>query len=492
MKFFTLLLFLSIPIFLLAQTTQSKDDAGQMGGTSGFYETYNPVNFPAGAGGWWHLLDVRHSNLNNNFAMQFAGGFYDQNLWFRKTNNVANTEWSRVLTETNGNLNGKIYIATSGGQNFFTGHQAGSTYGFPSGIFKAITDNPYGQANVFYEGVAGGITNFTVRADGQGYFAAGLGIGTQNPAYRLTVAGGDIKAYNYDNHSGILIGAEGSERPRIGFHVSDNSRRFKMEVNDINSAYERLGFFSTVGGSMGDLEVLSVNKTGNVGIGVVSPQGILHVKSNGASINGGNNFQYNGNGLIVEATTGARSATMGAQIEFVIPANTGGDNPWGQGRIITVAGNSNNTSAAGKMIIGTRRSFDKLKTGPEWFYGDDIVIDELGNIGIGTLTPKEKLSVFGTVRAMEVKVESTNWPDYVFAKDYKIGTLNELEAYIKTNKHLPEIPSAEVVEKDGLALGEMNKKLLKNLEELTLHVIEMNKRVEKLETENQKLKKNGN
>jgi hypothetical protein len=179
----------------------------------------------------------------------------------------------------------------------------------------------------------------------------------------------------------------------------------------------------------------------------------------------------------VEATTGARSATMGAQIEFVIPANTGGDNPWGQGRIITVAGNAYSGNAAGKMIIGTRRSFDKLKTGPEWFYGDDIVIDELGNIGMGTLTPKEKLSVFGTVRAMEVKVESTGWPDYVFAKDYNIGTLNELEAYIKTNKHLPEIPSAEVVEKDGLALGEMNKKLLKSLEELTLHVIEQNKQL---------------
>jgi hypothetical protein len=492
MKLFALLLFLSIPFFLSAQTTQLKDDAGQLGGTSGFFETYNPINFPFGAAGWWHLLDVRHSNVSNNFAMQFAGSFFDQNLWFRKTNNFASAGWSRVLTETDGNLNGKMYFSTSGGQNFFTGHQLGETFSFPSGIFKAITDNPYGQMNVFYEGVAGGVTNFIVRADGQGYFAASLGIGTQNPAYRLTVAGGDIKAYNYDNHSGISIGAEASQQPRIGFHVSDNSRRFKIELNDINSVYERLGFFSSSSGQGAEKEIFTINKAGNVGIGEIVPRSILHVKSNGAGIDGGNNFQYNGNGLIVEATTGGRSTSSGAQIEFMIPAGMSGDNQWGQGRIITVAGNGNNNDATGKMILGTRRMFDKKNVGQQWFYGDDIVIDGVGNIGIGTLTPKEKLSVFGTVRAVEVKVESTNWPDYVFAKDYKIGTLTELEAYIKTNKHLPEIPSAAEAAKNGIALGEMNKLLLKKIEELTLHVIEMNKRVEKLETENQKLKNNGN
>ena len=474
MKFFTLLFFLSIPIFLLAQI---KDDAGQAGGTSGFFETSNPVNFPVGAFGWWHLLDVRHSDVNYNFAMQFAGSFFDQGLWFRKTINQGNTEWSRILTETNGNLNGNIYMATSNGQSFFTGHQTGSSYGYPSGIFKAVTDNPYGGSNVYYEGISAGVTNFLVRANGEGYFAGGIGVGTQNLSSKLTVAGGDIKAYNYDNHSGISIGAEASQQPRIGFHVSDNSRRFKIELNDINSVYERLGFFSSNSGQGAEKEIFTINKAGNVGIGEIVPRSILHVKSNGAGIDGGNNFQYNGNGLIVEATTGGRSTSSGAQIEFMIPAGISGDNQWGQGRIITVAGNGNNNDATGKMILGTRRMFDKKNVGQQWFYGDDIVIDGVGNIGMGTLTPKEKLSVFGTVRAMEVKVESIGWPDYVFEKDYKIGTLNELEAYIKTNKHLPEIPSAEVIEKDGLALGEMNKKLLKNLEVLTLHVIEQNKQL---------------
>ena len=87
--------------------TLSRDDAGAFGANvkSGFYQTSNPTNFPTGASSWWHLLDVRHSNTNNNYAMQFSGFFGDQELWFRKTNNNASQPWRKVLMEqTNGNV----------------------------------------------------------------------------------------------------------------------------------------------------------------------------------------------------------------------------------------------------------------------------------------------------------------------------------------------------------------------------------------------------
>ncbi len=117
-------------------------------------------------------------------------------------------------------------------------------------------------------------------------------------------------------------------------------------------------------------------------------------------------------------------------------------------------------------------------------------IDPNGNVGIGTTTPREKLSVNGNIRAREIKVEATNWPDYVFEKSYKIETLQELESYIKTNKHLPEIPSAKEVATNGVELGEMNKLLLKKIEELTLYVIQLKK--ESLDQQKQldELKKN--
>jgi hypothetical protein len=95
-----------------------------------------------------------------------------------------------------------------------------------------------------------------------------------------------------------------------------------------------------------------------------------------------------------------------------------------------------------------------------------------GNVGLGTVSPKERLSVNGKIRAHEIKVETANWPDYVFAKDYQLPSLKETEQHIKEKGHLPGIPSAEEVKTNGVDLGEMNAKLLKKIEELTLHLIQ--------------------
>ena len=103
-----------------------------------------------------------------------------------------------------------------------------------------------------------------------------------------------------------------------------------------------------------------------------------------------------------------------------------------------------------------------------------------GDIGIGTLTPQEKLSVNGKIRAKEIKVEATGWPDYVFKPDYKLNTLPELEAYIKINGHLPGFPKAQEAEANGVELGTVSKALLKNQEELTLLLIQQNKQLEVL------------
>jgi hypothetical protein len=218
-----------------------------------------------------------------------------------------------------------------------------------------------------------------------------------------------------------------------------------------------------------------IQTTGSVGIGTLSPAASLHVVDGGTNPDADNAHRVNG-GVIIQGNTGARSANMGAQLEFAIPANTDGTNVWGQGRIITVAGNANGSDATGKMIIGTRRSFNKLGTGNQWYYGNDLVIDGAGNIGIGTLTPKEALSVNGNIRSKQVKVEITNWPDYVFKNDYQLPSLTDVKNYIDQNQHLPDMPSEAEVAKDGLNLGEMNKLLMKKVEELTLYLIEKDKK----------------
>ncbi|MDQ7949181.1 MAG: hypothetical protein REI93_10060, partial [Pedobacter sp.] len=105
--------------------------------------------------------------------------------------------------------------------------------------------------------------------------------------------------------------------------------------------------------------------------------------------------------------------------------------------------------------------------------GDNFIA---GNVRIGTtVAHPERLSVNGRIRAHEIKVETANWPDYVFDDDYKNVPLPQLEQFIKLHKHLPDVPSAKVVAENGIELGEMNKLLLKKIEELTLHLIQKDK-----------------
>jgi uncharacterized coiled-coil protein SlyX len=104
-----------------------------------------------------------------------------------------------------------------------------------------------------------------------------------------------------------------------------------------------------------------------------------------------------------------------------------------------------------------------------------------GNVGIGTTSPDEKLTVKGKIHAQEVRIDLADpikIPDYVFANDYKLKTLNEVETYIKANSHLPEIPSAKEMAQTGMLVSEMNLSLLKKIEELTLYAIEQQKKLE--------------
>jgi hypothetical protein len=108
-----------------------------------------------------------------------------------------------------------------------------------------------------------------------------------------------------------------------------------------------------------------------------------------------------------------------------------------------------------------------------------------GNVGIGTTSITDagyKLYVETGIRTRKVKVDQATWPDYVFYDGYKLPPLPEVESFIKKNNHLPGVPSAAEVKKEGLDLGEGQAVLLKKIEELTLYVIEQNKKIATLLT----------
>lgn len=99
-----------------------------------------------------------------------------------------------------------------------------------------------------------------------------------------------------------------------------------------------------------------------------------------------------------------------------------------------------------------------------------------GTLGIGTVDPgSHKLAVNGSIGARRVKVTQGTWADFVFHPDYELPSIFEVEHFIKENGHLPEIPSEKEVVQEGLDLGDMNKKLLQKIEELTLYIIDLKK-----------------
>lgn len=121
-----------------------------------------------------------------------------------------------------------------------------------------------------------------------------------------------------------------------------------------------------------------------------------------------------------------------------------------------------------------------LVSEPEY---NTLFIDDnkLGNVGIGTTNPDEKLTVKGNIHAEEIKVDlSVPAPDYVFEKDYALKSLEDVRDYVNKNGHLPEIPSAIEFEKDGISVGEMNILLLKKVEELTLYILEQDQKTVEL------------
>ena len=171
----------------------------------------------------------------------------------------------------------------------------------------------------------------------------------------------------------------------------------------------------------------------------------------------------------------------GQSIVFKMPSTSGG---WARGSYFHDPSGTERWGGIGLYGGGTSlHSFYIAYGTSPWNSGQGIYVRNTGNVGIGITDPGTwKLAVNGNIRAKEIKVE-TGWADYVFEKDYPLPSLEEVERHILEKGHLINIPSAEEVEANGIEVGEMNRLLLEKIEELTLYIINQDKRIKKLENQ---------
>ena len=240
-----------------------------------------------------------------------------------------------------------------------------------------------------------------------------------------------------------------------------NSTTNKNAFTVARANYRTTGL-STIDNTLTPL--FQVRENGNVGIGTTSPGAKLDV---GALISGGTLGTVFGR--LQEGNSTGEGTYLGVRGYDTQPVN---------GKSFAIEHGfygSINSSISFNRGNGTTGGFITFNTNNNT---EQVRITSSGNVGIGSLNPNQKLTVNGTIYGKEVKVDlSVPGPDYVFEKSYNLPTLEEIKTYIDQNKHLPEVPSAAEMEKNGVKLGEMNMLLLKKVEELTLYVIEANRKI---------------
>ncbi|OJJ17565.1 hypothetical protein BKI52_27265 [marine bacterium AO1-C] len=294
----------------------------------------------------------------------------------------------------------------------------------------------------------GNSTNSNIWYNGSG----NVGIGTNNPDKKLTIKG-ELGFYRLnDNPTTVSAG-----------YMSYYNNHLTLGINS-NDPTNGIRFETT----SGKLARLVIRNDGNVGIGEETPNERLVVKDGLIRIDVANTQDNNSPGLVALSNDDFTHTASGKYL---------------------------NRYGFGFFQFGSnpqRHAYMSGFFGLHFFTGSNesrMTINQNGQVGIGVTNfdGDFKLYVDGGIRIRNAKVDlSTAWGDYVFETTYKLPTLSEVEAYIKANKHLPGVPSAATLEKEGLDLGEMQKTQMVKIEELTLYTIQLKKENDALK---QKMKK---
>lgn len=347
---------------------------------------------------------------------------------------------SLTVSTTYGNV---TMGATNSSQVTFSTDKSVYTFDKTLQLNNGILRSPY-NTNLLFQ--TSGTTRMTI--SGSNNY---VGIGTETPTQALSVKGNlsisPSGTTPKETYNGSLMITRPTTKNQF-INLVKGSTAWSIGIKNDNYA---VGMAKVADGTFSPSLVISSDK--KVGIGTetltqsLNVKGVLSLSPSGTTPNEG----FQGSIMITRPNESKQYINL---VNSVMP--------WSIGMI-----HSNH------FAIGQGRPNEAEFTAPPFVISPD------GNVGIGNTSPQYLLDVKGIIRATEVKIQSIDqFADFVFAKDYALPTLREVDSFIQANGHLPDVPSAADVKENGINLVEMQVKLLQKVEELTLYTIEQQKMIE--------------
>ncbi|RZS92318.1 hypothetical protein [Aquimarina brevivitae] len=466
--------------------------------------------------------DTSFDNLNANFGISKSILWYSSSYGSGFGHRIINSDpggqtllnfqgrhnsgtWSNIMSMTS---NGKVGIGTDSPQAKLDIVSAGTIGGNwnPSGSFLKISDTGssslimdsneiYGSGTLHIGSKSGEIVRFrtitenstsdkmVIEANGN------VGIGTMSPEAKLDIYGANSSSNN------LILSANYKDKFRWRFNTYDRGDGIDLDITASDNSDTEEAVLKLSRSNSGRPEFQLYNNTlvannTNVGIGTNNPSEKLDVLGTTRSRK-----------LLVDDPNDATDWNNLWQSGFYQSfdgANVPESNQWFWGINMNHGSNNPDYRYNGQLIIKNHATAPKMyfrSTNKDGVGTWAKVVHSVGNqhidgaLGIGTTNPDAKLTVKGNIHAEEVKIDlSVPAPDYVFTKEYDLLTIEEVQQHITEKGHLPNIPSAKEMEANGVELGVMNMKLLEKIEELTLYTIEQQKKIEKLEQQEEKIK----
>ncbi|WP_448698220.1 hypothetical protein ACFGVR_15485 [Mucilaginibacter sp. AW1-3] len=375
-----------------------------------------------------------------------------------------------------------------------------------------------------------------------------VGIGTGGPAFPLDVSGitrlltttDNVNLLQLHNLVNNGVGVPTTQAILMGmFNVPNYSSRIVQQSHPADHYGSNLIFQThDYGPSTSYVDALTLREDGSavfsnkIGIGLITPSAKLHLQEDGGygatalKLTNRNNTQTFGVAIDVNAVDDGRfmiynvnNNTPNFVIDNAGNVGVGTESPLSLFQVEDGVSKASIGKAGGSQAlnwgtsylgfnasrVGSAPNFSWLTNGDNNNNGGGVIYSSVfGDMYFATVptTGATGQTLFdadiaghialkishtdGAVYAKQVYVQTSGFPDYVFKKDYKLMPLAQVKSYIDQNHHLPDMPAAAVVEKDGINLGEMNKLLTKKLEELTLYLLQKD---EQLKTQEARLRK---